>query len=65
MSESQDLIAVYSKNDWLLKIIIIIWDSLPKEAILPLLAITGIGFVRSIFLLNYKVTHSKQNKIKF
>jgi hypothetical protein len=40
-------------------------DSLPKEAILPLLAITGIGFVSGIFLLNYKAKHSKRDKGKF
>jgi len=46
-------------------IITVILDSLPKEAILPLLAITGIGFVSGIFLLNYKAKHSKRDKGKF
>ncbi len=46
-------------------IITVSLDSLPKEAILPLLAITGIGFVSGIFLLNYKAKHSKRDKGKF
>ncbi len=46
-------------------IITVILDSLPKEAIIPLLAITGIGFVSGIFLLNYKAKHSKRAKGKF
>jgi len=46
-------------------IITVGFDSLPKEAILPLLAITGIGFVSGIFLLNYKAKHSKRDKGNF
>ena len=46
-------------------IITISLDSLPKEAIMPLLAITGIGFIIGIFLLNYKAKHSKRDKGKF
>jgi hypothetical protein len=46
-------------------IITVSLDSLPKEAILPLLAITGIGFVSGIFLLNYKAKHSKRDKGNF
>ena len=46
-------------------IITVLLDSLPKEAILPLLAITGIGFLSGIFLLNYKAKHSKREKGKF
>jgi len=46
-------------------IITVSLDSLPKEAIIPLLAITGIGFVSGIFLLNYKAKHSKRDKGKF
>jgi hypothetical protein len=46
-------------------IITVSLDSLPKEAIMQLLAITGIGFVSGIFLLNYKAKHSKRDKVKF
>lgn len=46
-------------------IITVSLDSLPKEAIIPLLAITGIGFVSGIFLLNYKAKHSKRDKGNF
>jgi hypothetical protein len=46
-------------------IITVSLDSLPKEAIMPLLAITGIGFVSGVFLLNYKAKHSKRDKGKF
>ena len=35
------------------------------DAVLPLLVISGIGFVSSIFLLNYKAKHSKRDKGKF
>jgi hypothetical protein len=35
------------------------------DAVLPLLVISGIGFVTSIFLLNYKAKHSKREKGKF
>jgi hypothetical protein len=40
-------------------------DSLPKEAIMPLLLVSGIGFVSGIVLLNYKAKHSKRDKSKF
>jgi len=43
----------------------IILDSLPEEAIMPLLAISGIGLVSGIVLLNYKAKHSKRDKGKF
>jgi hypothetical protein len=46
-------------------IITVSLDSLPKEAILPLLTITGIGFLSGIFLLNYKAKHSKRDKGNF
>ncbi|MBL7002198.1 MAG: hypothetical protein ISR80_05525 [Nitrosopumilus sp.] len=46
-------------------IITVFLDSLPKEAIMPLLAITGIGFIIGIFLLNYKAKHSKRDKGNF
>jgi len=46
-------------------IITVSLDSLPKEAIMPLLAITGIGFVSGIVLLNYKAKHSKRDKGNF
>jgi hypothetical protein len=46
-------------------IITVSLDSLPKETIIPLLAITGIGFVSGIVLLNYKAKHSKRDKGKF
>ena len=40
-------------------------DSLPEMATLPLLAISGIGFVSGIVLLNYKAKHSKRDKGNF
>jgi len=40
-------------------------DSLPKEAIMPLLVISGIGFVIGVVLLNYKAKHSKRDKGNF
>ena len=40
-------------------------DSLPEETIMPLLAISGIGFVSGIVLINYKARHSKRDKSKF
>ena len=40
-------------------------DSLPDAAILPLLAISGIGFGSGIVLINYKAKHSKRDKSKF
>ncbi|PBO85209.1 MAG: hypothetical protein COA77_04900 [Thaumarchaeota archaeon] len=43
-------------------IITVSFDSLPKEAIMPLLAISGIGFVSGIVLVNYKAKHSKRDK---
>ncbi len=46
-------------------IITVSLDSLPKEAIMPLLVITGIGFVSGIVLLNYKAKHSKRDKGNF
>jgi hypothetical protein len=46
-------------------IITVSLDSLPKETIMPLLAITGIGFVSGIVLLNYKAKHSKRDKGNF
>ena len=49
----------------ILGITTVIFDSLLGEAILPLLAITGIGFVSGIFLLNYKAKHSKRDKGNF
>ena len=38
---------------------------LPDYAIMPLLAISGIGFGTGIVLLNYKAKHSKRDKSKF
>jgi hypothetical protein len=46
-------------------IITVILDSLPEEVIIPLLAISGIGFVSGIVLLNYKAKHSKRDKGNF
>lgn len=46
-------------------IITVSLDSLPKEAIMPLLVITGICFVSGIVLLNYKAKHSKRDKGNF
>jgi len=46
-------------------IITVILDGLPKEAIMPLLAVSGIGFVSGIVLLNYKAKHSKRDKGDF
>lgn len=43
-------------------IITVILDTLPKEAIMPLLAVSGIGFVSGIVLVNYKAKHSKRDK---
>ena len=40
-------------------------DSLPEKATPLLLAISGIGFVSGIVLLNYKAKHSKRDKSKF
>jgi hypothetical protein len=46
-------------------IITVSLDGLPKEAIMPLLAVSGIGFVSGIVLLNYKAKHSKRDKGDF
>ncbi len=46
-------------------IITVSLDSLPEEAVMPLLAISGIGFVSGIVLLNYKAKHSKRDKGDF
>jgi len=43
-------------------IITVSLDTLPKEAIMPLLAVSGIGFVSGIVLVNYKAKHSKRDK---
>ena len=40
-------------------------DSLPESVSPILLAISGIGFVSGIVLLNYKAKHSKRDKGKF
>ena len=40
-------------------------DSLPEMVPSILLAISGIGFVSGIVLLNYKAKHSKRDKGKF
>lgn len=46
-------------------IITISLDSLPEMAIVPLLAISSIGFVSGVVLLNYKAKHSKRDRSKF
>ena len=46
-------------------IIAIGFDGLPEMVIMPLLAISGIGFGTGIVLLNYKAKHSKRDKSKF
>ena len=46
-------------------IIAIGFDGLPEITIMPLLAISGIGFGTGIVLLNYKAKHSKRDKSKF
>jgi hypothetical protein len=46
-------------------IIAIGFDGLPEMTIMPLLAISGIGFGTGIVLLNYKAKHSKRDKSKF
>jgi len=46
-------------------VIAVFLDSLPEESIIPLLAISGIGFISGIVLLNYKAKHSKRDKSKF
>ncbi len=43
-------------------IITVSLDGLPDKAILPLLAISGVGFLSGIVLLNYKAKHSKRDK---
>jgi hypothetical protein len=40
-------------------------DSLPEMATPLLLAISGIGFIIGVVLLNYKAKHSKRDKSKF
>ena len=40
-------------------------DSLPERITPLLLAISGIGFVSGVVLLNYKAKHSKRDKSKF
>ena len=37
-------------------------NGLPEEAVMALLAISGIGFISGIVLLNYKAKHSKRDK---
>jgi hypothetical protein len=49
----------------IISIITVRLDSLPEEVIMPLLAISGIGFVSGIVLLNYKAKHSKRDKGNF
>ena len=46
-------------------IIAIGFGGLPEITIMPLLAISGIGFGTGIVLLNYKAKHSKRDKSKF
>ena len=46
-------------------IITVILDSLLEESIMPLLVISGIGFVSGIVVLNYKAKHSKRDKGEF
>jgi hypothetical protein len=43
-------------------IITVSLDGLPDKAIMPLLAISGVGFIIGIVLLNYKAKHSKRDK---
>jgi len=43
-------------------IITVSLDSLPAEAIMPLLAVCGISFASGIVLVNYKAKHSKRDK---
>ncbi len=45
--------------------ITISFGDLPEPLIMPLLAISGIGFGTGIVLLNYKAKHSKRDKSKF
>ena len=40
-------------------------DSLPERLKLLLLAISGVGFVSGVVLLNYKAKHSKRDRSKF
>ena len=49
----------------LIGIIALSMDSLPEMVTLILLAISGIGFVSGVVLLNYKAKHSKRDKSKF
>ena len=49
----------------LIGIIVLGLDSLPEVITLLLLAISGIGLVSGVVLLNYKAKHSKRDKSKF
>jgi len=49
----------------LIGIIALSLDSLPEMVSLLFLAISGIGFVSGVVLLNYKAKHSKRDKSKF
>jgi hypothetical protein len=46
-------------------IIIVILGNLIDATIMPLLVISGIGFVSGIVVLNYKAKHSKRDKGEF
>ena len=46
-------------------IITLSWDGLSQEVMMPLLAISGIGFISGIVMLNYKAKHSKRDKGNF
>ena len=46
-------------------IITLIFDGLSQEAMMPLLAISGVGFITGIVMLNYKAKHSKRDKGNF
>ena len=46
-------------------IITLSFNGLPLEIIMPLLAISGVGFITGIVMLNYKAKHSKRDKGNF
>jgi len=46
-------------------IITLSFNGLPLEIMMPLLAISGVGFITGIVMLNYKAKHSKRDKGNF
>ena len=46
-------------------IITLSFNGLPLEIMMPLLAISGVGLITGIVMLNYKAKHSKRDKGNF